>query len=31
MASKHQMLNLDDSSLAYGRTLVGLDTKGFVL
>jgi 3-hydroxy-9,10-secoandrosta-1,3,5(10)-triene-9,17-dione monooxygenase len=31
MASKHQMLNLDDASLAYGRTLVGLDTRGFVL
>lgn len=31
MASKHQMLNLDDAALAYGRTLVGLDTKGFVL
>lgn len=31
MASKHQMLNFDDSALAYGRTLVGLDVKGFVL
>jgi alkylation response protein AidB-like acyl-CoA dehydrogenase len=31
MASKHQMLNLDDSALAFGRTLVGLDLKGFVL
>jgi alkylation response protein AidB-like acyl-CoA dehydrogenase len=31
MASKHQMLNFDDASLAYGRTLVGLDLKGFVL
>jgi alkylation response protein AidB-like acyl-CoA dehydrogenase len=31
MASKHQMLNFDDSALAYGRTLVGLDLKGFVL
>jgi alkylation response protein AidB-like acyl-CoA dehydrogenase len=31
MASKHQMLNLDEASLAYGRTLVGLDLKGYVL
>jgi alkylation response protein AidB-like acyl-CoA dehydrogenase len=31
MAAKHQMLNLDDAALAYGRTLVGLDTRGFVL
>jgi alkylation response protein AidB-like acyl-CoA dehydrogenase len=31
MASKHQMLNFDEAALAYGRTLVGLDLKGFVL
>jgi alkylation response protein AidB-like acyl-CoA dehydrogenase len=31
MAAKHQMLNFDDASLAFGRTLVGLDLKGFVL
>jgi alkylation response protein AidB-like acyl-CoA dehydrogenase len=31
MASKHQMLNFDDSALAYGRSVVGLDLKGFVL
>ena len=31
MATKHQTVNFDEASLVYGRTLVGLDTKGFIL
>jgi alkylation response protein AidB-like acyl-CoA dehydrogenase len=31
MGGKHQMINLDECGLVYGRTLVGLDTKGFIL
>ncbi|MDA1099853.1 MAG: acyl-CoA dehydrogenase family protein [Proteobacteria bacterium] len=31
MAAKHEMINFDTSAQAYGRTLVGLDTRGFPL
>ena len=31
MAAKHEMINIDTSAQAYGRTLVGLDTHGFPL
>jgi 3-hydroxy-9,10-secoandrosta-1,3,5(10)-triene-9,17-dione monooxygenase len=31
MATKHEMINYDNSAQAYGRTMVGLDTHGFPL
>lgn len=31
MASKHEMVNFDNSALAYGRSLVGLDLTGQVI
>jgi alkylation response protein AidB-like acyl-CoA dehydrogenase len=31
MAAKHEMVNFDNSALAYGRSLVGLDLTGQVI
>jgi alkylation response protein AidB-like acyl-CoA dehydrogenase len=31
MAAKHEMVNFDNSALAYGRSLVGLDLAGQVI
>ena len=31
MASKHEMISMDNSAQAYGRTMLGLDTHGFPL